>query len=96
MIGAVGVVVDAAGFQARRETQGHEGVVDAEAAFGQLTLNTVRQIEQLAPFGAGNPRPVLCASQVTLAAPPKRMGGDVVLTGWNRECSRELSRKLAG
>jgi single-stranded-DNA-specific exonuclease len=35
----------------------------------------VQQIEQLAPFGQGNPRPVLCASNVTLAAPPKRMGG---------------------
>jgi single-stranded-DNA-specific exonuclease len=49
--------------------------IDAEAAFSQLTLPTVRQIEQLAPFGAGNPRPVLCASNVKLAAPPKRMGG---------------------
>jgi diaminohydroxyphosphoribosylaminopyrimidine deaminase/5-amino-6-(5-phosphoribosylamino)uracil reductase len=26
----------------------------------------------------------------------RRAGGDVVLTGWNRECLRELSRKLAG
>lgn len=49
--------------------------IDAEAPFSQLTLRTVHQIEQLAPFGNSNPRPVLCASGVRLAAPPKRMGG---------------------
>jgi len=49
--------------------------IDAEAPFSQLTLQTVRQIEQLAPFGQGNPRPVLCASEVTLAEPPRKMGG---------------------
>ena len=49
--------------------------IDAEAPFSQLTLRTVEQIEQMAPFGAGNPRPVLCASRVALAEPPKRMGG---------------------
>jgi single-stranded-DNA-specific exonuclease len=49
--------------------------IDAEAPFSQLTLRTVEQIEQMAPFGAGNPRPVLCASRVELSEPPKRMGG---------------------
>jgi len=48
--------------------------VDAEAPLSQLTLNTVQEIEQLAPFGYGNPRPVLCASGVGLAEPPRRMG----------------------
>ena len=49
--------------------------IDAEAPLSQLTLQTLQQIEQLAPFGAGNPRPVLSASGVTLGEPPKRMGG---------------------
>ena len=49
--------------------------VDAEAPLSQLTLNTVEQIEQLAPFGQNNPRPILCASGVALADQPKRMGG---------------------
>lgn len=48
--------------------------IDAEASLGQLSLGIVQQIEQLAPFGQANPRPVLCASGVTLAGPPKRMG----------------------
>jgi single-stranded-DNA-specific exonuclease len=61
-----------------------ELTIDAEAAFSQMTPQIVRQIEQLAPFGAGNPRPVLCATGVKLAEPPKRMGGG----------ERHLSAKL--
>jgi single-stranded-DNA-specific exonuclease len=48
--------------------------IDAEAPFSQLTLKTVQQVEQLSPFGAGNPRPVLCATGVTMAAEPKHLG----------------------
>jgi single-stranded-DNA-specific exonuclease len=53
---------------------GPELRIDAEGQFCQLTLETVRQIESLAPFGCGNPRPVLCASGVKLSEPPKRIG----------------------
>ena len=49
--------------------------IDAEGPLSQLTPQTVKQIETLAPFGCGNPRPVLCSSGVRLAEPPKRMGG---------------------
>jgi single-stranded-DNA-specific exonuclease len=52
-----------------------EVCIDAEAPFSQLTLQTVQQIETLAPFGQGNPRPVLCATSVTLVGEPKKMGG---------------------
>lgn len=48
--------------------------IDAEGPFFQLTLQTVKQIESLAPFGCGNPRPVLCATRVKLAEPPKKIG----------------------
>jgi single-stranded-DNA-specific exonuclease len=58
-----------------------EIVIDAEASFGQLNLNTVKQIETLEPFGAGNPRPTLLCQNVTLAEPARRMGsGDRHLT----------------
>ena len=40
-----------------------------------MTWQTVRQLEQLAPFGQANPRPILCASAVELVGPPKKMGG---------------------
>ena len=39
-----------------------------------LTAQVIDQIEQLAPFGHGNARPVLCTSGVTLAEPPRVMG----------------------
>ncbi len=48
--------------------------VDAETALACLTQRVVEQIDSLAPFGHGNRRPVLCASNVRLAEPPKRMG----------------------
>ena len=48
--------------------------IDAEASLNQLTLPVVQQIEQLAPFGMGNPRPILCATAVRLSEPPRRMG----------------------
>lgn len=48
--------------------------IDAETPLGGVTPDVVRQIEMLAPFGAGNARPVLCCSNVRLAEPPKTMG----------------------
>ena len=48
--------------------------IDGEAPLSQLTAQIVRQIEQMAPFGMGNPRPVLCATGVKLAEPPKKIG----------------------
>lgn len=48
--------------------------IDAEVPLSALTLDTVRQIERLAPFGNGNPRPVLCATDCRVGAPPRQMG----------------------
>ncbi len=52
-----------------------EILIDAETPLAGLTLSTLDQIERLAPFGQGNPRPILCTSGVTAAGEPKRMGG---------------------
>jgi len=49
--------------------------IDGEATLAGLTLDTVSQMERLAPFGHANRRPVLCASGVSLVEPPKTMGG---------------------
>jgi single-stranded-DNA-specific exonuclease len=51
-----------------------ELLIDGEASLQMLTRQTVEQIESLAPFGHGNSRPVLCASDVRLIGAPKRMG----------------------
>ncbi len=48
--------------------------IDAEARLSQLTIRTLNELEKLAPFGQGNPRPVMCASNVKLAREPKTMG----------------------
>ena len=50
--------------------------IDAEALLSQLTIRTLNELEQLAPFGQGNPRPVMCASGVRLGRQPKTMGKD--------------------
>lgn len=51
-----------------------ELLVDIEAPLSQLTLNMVEQMELLAPFGAANARPLLCATGVYLADAPKYLG----------------------
>ncbi|TWT67329.1 single-stranded-DNA-specific exonuclease RecJ [Allorhodopirellula solitaria] len=48
--------------------------IDAEAPLGQLNLHIMKQIETMAPFGAGNPRPILMGRGVELAEPAKKMG----------------------
>ncbi len=62
-----------------------ELMIDAEVSFGELTMSVLNQIERLAPFGQHNPRPLLCTSGVTLAEPPRRIGGG----------ERHLALKLA-
>ncbi len=48
--------------------------IDAEAPLSAFTLKVVDQIEQLGPFGQSNLRPLLCASGVSLAEPPRTIG----------------------
>lgn len=59
---------------------------DAEATLDQLDLATVSQIERLAPFGMGNPRPMFCALGVELVEPPKPLGSS------GRHLSLQLSQ----
>ncbi|MDZ4850081.1 MAG: single-stranded-DNA-specific exonuclease RecJ [Pirellulaceae bacterium] len=59
-----------------------EVVIDAQTVLNQLDRATIEQIEKMAPFGAQNHRPILAATNVTLAEPPKTMGnGDRHFTG---------------
>jgi single-stranded-DNA-specific exonuclease len=48
--------------------------IDVEAPLSAFTLQTVQQLERLAPFGQGNPRPLFSTTEVTLAGPPKPLG----------------------
>jgi single-stranded-DNA-specific exonuclease len=51
-----------------------EIAIDAQTVLGSLDVGTITLIEKMAPFGAKNPRPLLGATGVTLAEPPKTMG----------------------
>jgi single-stranded-DNA-specific exonuclease len=51
-----------------------ELAIDAEFPLSAFTLQAVREIDRLAPFGQSNSRPLLCTSDVTLAEPPKAIG----------------------
>ena len=53
---------------AQIDTEG-EFSIDAEAAIAHLDLATLTQLELLAPFGMGNPRPLFCATGVTVSLP---------------------------
>ena len=60
--------------QIREEHRVAELWIDGETLLSSLTLSVVQQIERLAPFGHANQRPLLCASNLRLSEPPKRIG----------------------
>ena len=43
-----------------------EGVYDAKITLGEVNLETYKQIEQLAPFGVGNPKPIFLFENITV------------------------------
>ena len=61
--------------QVAPELRTAELCIDAETTLPQLTLRTINQIEQLAPFGQDNPRPLLFASRVQVDGNLRRVGG---------------------
>src|SRR5690606_41735235 len=48
--------------------------IDAEVRLADVTHRAVKELDQLGPFGQGNPRPVFAATHVELAGPPRTMG----------------------
>jgi len=48
--------------------------IDAEVRLTDLTLNAVKELDRLGPFGRDNPRPVLATQGAQLAEPPRKMG----------------------
>ncbi|MBI5864509.1 MAG: single-stranded-DNA-specific exonuclease RecJ [Planctomycetes bacterium] len=49
--------------------------LDDEVDLAQLTPELVSQIQRMAPFGAGNARPLLASAEVELADSPRAVGG---------------------
>ena len=50
--------------------------VDAEVRVGDITRTLVGELEQMAPFGADNPEPLLVARDVRIGGEVRRMGRD--------------------
>ena len=48
--------------------------VDAETSLAALNYNAVEHLERMAPFGQGNPRPLVALRDCEVVTPPKRMG----------------------
>ena len=74
LAGFRGAFCEAAATRISPEQRVAELFVDVEAPLSAFTLQTVQQIERLAPFGQGNSRPLLCTTGVTLSGPPKPLG----------------------
>jgi single-stranded-DNA-specific exonuclease len=66
--------------QVARERIGDEELaerieIDAEVPLGDVNHKLVHYIEQLGPFGCGNPRPLLMAARVQVVGEPRKVGG---------------------
>ncbi len=48
--------------------------IDAEANLSELNLQVASHVERLAPFGQGNPTPLVAVRGCRVLSPPKRMG----------------------
>ncbi len=65
--------------------------IDAEVQFDSVDLDTVQKIDQMAPFGNSNPRPVLAATGVEIAEEPRTMGsGDRHFGGKFRQANSTM------
>ncbi len=49
-------------------------LIDAEVSLSELSVQSVRELDYLGPFGNANERPLFVSTSVTLAEPPRTMG----------------------
>ena len=52
----------------------HRLVIDAEIPLASLTSNLLLTLEQMEPFGAANPSPVLLADRLQIVGEPRKVG----------------------
>jgi single-stranded-DNA-specific exonuclease len=52
----------------------HRLVIDAEVPLAALTLGLMDSLQQLEPYGAGNPQPLFLADRLQIVGEPKRLG----------------------
>lgn len=52
--------------------------LDAEIPLSQLNMELVKDVEEMEPFGEGNPRPRFCSRGLTVKGAPLMMGRDTL------------------
>jgi single-stranded-DNA-specific exonuclease len=52
----------------------HRLVLDAEVPLSALTLGLLQALDQLEPYGSGNPQPLLLADRLQVVGEPRRVG----------------------
>jgi single-stranded-DNA-specific exonuclease len=57
------------------EPQPHRLTIDAEIPLSALTTGLMSAMDQLEPYGAGNPPPLLLADRVQIIGEPRKVGG---------------------
>ncbi len=57
------------------EPRAHRIVIDAEVPLSALTFGLLQAMEQLEPYGSGNPQPLLLADRLQIAGEPRKVGG---------------------
>jgi single-stranded-DNA-specific exonuclease len=68
----------------------HRIVIDAEVPLSALTFGLVQAMEQLEPYGSGNPQPLLLADRLQVVGEPRRVGGDRHLSFRVRQNGKEV------
>lgn len=56
------------------QTPAHRLVIDAEVPLANLTINLLLTMEQMEPFGAANPAPLLLADRLQIVGEPRKVG----------------------
>ena len=57
------------------EPPAHRLTIDAEVPLSALTLGLLNALDQLEPYGSGNPQPLLLADRLQIVGAPRRVGG---------------------
>ena len=73
------------------EPQAHRLTIDAEVPLSALTSGVMQAIEQLEPYGSGNPPPLLLADRLQIVGEPRKVGdGERHLSLRVRQNGKEL------
>jgi single-stranded-DNA-specific exonuclease len=73
------------------EPHAHRLTIDAEVPLSALTTGVMQAIDQLEPYGAGNPPPLLLADRLQIVGTPKKVGdGERHLSLRVRQNGKEL------